>query len=378
VPRGLRAALFVIEGRGAKPQAVLRGPHGIEITTPAPGVNTTRGPNWVAVRGGRGNSVHVIVARPAPGRWTARELAGSAAIRSLGLAEALPRRFATGRVSGRGRSRVLRYRVVRAPGTRVRFLERGGDRDAQDPALRVEQAIGAARRSKGTIRFTPAEAQVRDRRVEAVVESQGAVIRTEPVARFRAAPFRLPPAPRVTVRRAGRALVARWSAVPGADAYQAFVNLSDGATRFIRRPPRRRTVRVAGITALTAATVEVRAVSPAGYIGRPGRARMGAQPPFAAGRRHGLAAVLRAGGFTARCTAAGDGRCEVRVVKGQRTLAAGTRRLRRGQAGNVSVRLSRAGRRALMVARRSGRAVTATIAPSVPGAGVPNVRVRFG
>jgi hypothetical protein len=377
VPRGLRAALFVIEGAGGKPQVALRGPGGTAITTPAPGASTTRGPSWVAVRGGNGNSVHVIVARPAAGRWTARELAGSPAVRSIGLAEALPRRLASGRVSGRGRTRTLHYRTAQAPGTRVTFVERGGDPAAQDPGQRVEQTIGRAKARKGSIRFTPGEAKVRRRRIEAVVESQGAVIRTELIARFTAPRFRLPAAPRVTVKRSGRAAVARWRAVAGADAYQVFVNRSDGGTSYRRLPARGRSVRIGGITALTAADVEVRAVSPAGYIGRPGRGRLRAAAPFRVARRQPLAAVLRAGGFDARCIAAGDGRCEVTVVKGRRVIARGSKRLRHGQPGRVSVELTRAGTSALLAARRSRRAVTATLVPALPGVGVPTVRVRF-
>ena len=378
VAPGLRAALFVINGRGAQPQVSLRGPDGTTITTPPDGVDVTRGRDWLAVRETNDNSVHVMVGKPAAGRWMVRNLAGSPAVRSVGLAPALPRRFARGRISGRGRTRTLHYRVSKASGTRVTFVERAGDQSETDPEQRVEQAIGRAKGARGKIEFSPAEARVRARRIEAVVESQGAVITTETVARFDAPRFSLPAAPRVRARRAGRNLIARWSEVVGARAYQVFVNRSDGHTRYLRRSARRRSVMLSGLSGLSSATIEVRAISPAGYIGRPGRARLRPQRAFAVARSMPIARVLRTGRFSARCIAAGEGRCEVRMRKATRLLAHGqTRRLRRGRSGRVSVRLTRAGTRTLRAAHRSGRAVAAMLEPMLPGVGVPDVGVRF-
>ena len=377
VPRGLRAALFVIEGRDAQPRVRLTGPGGTEITTPEAGVDTTEGRNWLAVRDTNDNSVRVVVGTPAAGRWRVRELAGSPRVSSVKFAEALPTRFARGRVSGRGRTRTLHYRVAEAPGTRVTFVERGGDPGLADPTQRVEQTIGRARGSRGSIRFTPGEGKLRRRRIEAVVESQGAVVETEPVARFTAPRFRLPAAPRVKLRRAGRTLVARWSKISDARAYQVFVNRSDGATRYFRRAARQRGVRVRGFGRLGSAAVEVRAVSPAGFIGKAGRGTLRALPPFEISRRQPTAKVLRAGGFRARCTAAGDGRCEVTVRRGRATLASGSRRLPRGQTRPVSIKLTRAGRGTLLRARQTGRAVVATVVPVPPGVGARTLRVRF-
>jgi hypothetical protein len=372
VPRGLRAGLFVVRGSGAKPRVRLRGPDGTQITTPPPGQDQARDDRWLALGDTNDDSVHVVVARPAPGRWQVSELEGSPAVRSVHFAKPLPDRFARARVSGRGRARTLRYQVAKRPGVQVRFLERGGDLD--DPETVVEQPIGRATRARGSIRFTVADAKLRRRRIDAVVESQGSVIKTETVARFTAPRFRPPPAPRVSVRRRRGSLLVRWRRVAGARAYQVLVDRSDGPTLHVAR--RARALKVGGITGVTAARVQVRAVSAAGYIGRPGVARARPPAPLALPRSLSPARVLRRG-FTVRCTAAGEGRCIVTVERGRRTLAAGARRLGYGQTARVAVRPTPAGRRALRGALRSGRALTATMVPSVPGVGLRSRRVSF-
>jgi hypothetical protein len=376
VPGGLRAALFVIEGRGSPPQISLRGPRGPKITTPPPDVETVRGRRWIAVRT-NANSVHVMVARPAAGRWKVRELAGSPTVKSVRFAKALPGRFARGRVSGKGRRRTLHYRVARAPGTRVTFLERGGDRSLQDPERVVDRTIGRAKRSRGKIRFTPGEAKVRRRRIVAVIESQGAAIKTELVARFKAPRFRLPAAPRVTVRRRRGAMVVRWSKVPGAQSYQALINQSDAATHYLRRRAGRRGVRIRPFGGASSARVEVRAISPAGYIGKRGLGRLRALAPLRLARKQRIAKVLRAGAFPARCTSAGDGRCEITVSRGSRRLATGAGQLRYGQTKRVRVKLTPAGRKLLRKRRRRGQALTLRVSALVPGRAVRDRRIRL-
>jgi hypothetical protein len=375
VPRGLRRVLLAVRGRGSQPHVRVQGPRGPALTTPAPGQSTASGPGWAATRSTSDATTYVVVERPSAGLWTIDELPGSPAVASVAIARPLPQRLARGRVSGRGRTRVLSYRVAQASGTRVTFVERGGDPRASDPERVVEQTIGRATGRRGTIRFTPAEGRLRRRRIDAVVESDGVVVRSERVARFTAPRFRLPARPRVTVRRAGRTLTARWPAVAGARAYQTFVNLGDGGTTY--RRTRRRSMRLPGFGPLGSARVEVRAVTDAGYFGRPGFAVVRAARRFTVARRQRIATVLRRKGFRAHCVAAGDGRCEVRVTAGGRTLGAGARRLRHGRRGRITVRLTRRGLRALAAARRAGRPLRATVVPTVPGAGAAPVRVTF-
>jgi hypothetical protein len=260
-------------------------------------------------------------------------------------------------------------------GTRVTFVERGGDPALGNAERIVDQTIGRAKAGEGVIRLVPAEGKVRRRRIEAVVERDGTTIRTESVARFVAPAFRRPAAPRVKVRRVGNGLVVRWGKVAGAASYQAFLHRSDGATRYLSRPARNRELRLRPIGGLTSGTVEVRAVSPAGYIGRPGVGRLSPRPPLAIQRRVRIADVLRVGGLGARCTAAADGRCEITAIQAGRTMARGSRRLRYAQTKHVVAKLTAAGRRALARARRSGRAATWTVVSIVPGARTPKLRL---
>jgi hypothetical protein len=381
VPRGLRTALIVIKGSGAKPRVRLRGPDGTVITTPAAGQDNVRGESWLAIRDTNDDSVHVVVARPAAGSWTVSEVAGSPAVRSIALAEPLPTRFAAGTVTGAGRTRTLRYRVNRAPGTEVRFFERGGRLPAAgggavDPRQIVDREIGTARGSRGAIRFAPAEAMVRARRIEAVVFSQGAAIKTEKVATFTAPPGR-PPAPRVSVARDGGALRVRWSEVAAARIYRVAVNRSNGRTDLLTRPAGKRALTVRGVNRLTAARVEVRAVSEAGYVGMPGRARLSELSLIDVPRKLSASEALRRGALTVLCTAGGDGPCEVAVADGGRTLARGERRIRYSRTEPVTIKLTAAGRKALLGAIRSGRDLGARVTATVPGAVSPSRRVTF-
>jgi len=377
LPRRLRGALLAIEGRGSQPQVAVRRPRGPRIVTPAPDETVTRGKGWVATRDTNDDTTYVVVRKPAAGRWRVRALAGSPGIRSIGIARALPRRFARGRVTGKGRTRVLRYRVARAAGTKVTFVERGGTRELADPEQVVDQSIGRARKAKGKIRFIPGDARLRPRRIEAVVSSQGTVIKTEVVDRFRAPRFRLPSRPRVSLRRAGNALVIRWTKVAGARSYQAFLNQDDGETRYVTRPAGGRSARIRGIGGATSATAEVRALSPAGYVGRSGFGRLRALPAVQLDRRQAIGAALRTGGITARCTAAADGRCELVARKGARTLATGTRTVGYGETKRVRVRLTARGRKALRKAKRAGRKVRPRVLATVPGRVTTSVPVTL-
>jgi hypothetical protein len=380
VPAGQRAGLFLIEGAGAQPQVTLRGPGGARVTTPPPGVDTTKGRNWLAVRDTNDNSVVVYVVRPSRGRWTVSELPGSPRVRSVDFAKALPERFVRARVSGKGTVRTLHYRVRAAVGTRVTFIERGGKApppgQTVDPEQLVEQVIGTAKRGSGRIRFRLGEAKVRARRIVAVVESQGVPIKTETPARFRAPKFRLPAAPRVKLRRRGAKLLVGWSRVEGADSYQAIVDQSDGPTYSFRRRANRRPLSVSGLTDRSGAMVAVRAISPAGYIGKAGVAKLDKRPAIAAPRRLSTARVLRAGGFNARCIPSGNGRCQIAAVNGKRILAKGSEQTSYGRSKRVWVKLTKAGRKALVKVSRSGELKT-RLQAEVPGDGLIEQKLRF-
>ena len=374
VPRGVNRGLFAIRGQGGPPQVRLRGPGFPAIDTPPAGTSTARGARWFASRATADNTTYVMVGRPRGGRWKVTQLPGSAAVSSIGFAKGLPGRIARGRVRGKGYRRTLAYRVNKAPGTRVTFLERGGPETPTGPGQRVEQKIGAARRAQGTIGFRPAEARTRARRIDAVIEADGVEIRTETVTRFRAPKFGRLAAPKVTVTRKGSSMRVRWSRIGAARAYRAVVDLSDRATRSFETSRKRLGLRVGGIGPLSSALVEVRAISPGGYLSRGGFGRLKRIPALRVDRSPSVKQVLASNGVAARCAASGDGACTVEVRKGKRLLATGSRPVAHGQVVRVLARLTKAGRRAL----RGSGALRVELTAEVPGEVTSPVRVRIG
>jgi hypothetical protein len=73
-----------------------------------------------------------------------------------------------------------------------------------------------------------------------------------------------------------------------------------------------------------------------------------------------IAYVLRHG-LRVTCTAAGRGRCRVRIRLGRRTVATASRAVRPGRPVVVTARLDRAARRALKNARRARLSVRVTL-----------------
>jgi hypothetical protein len=209
-----------------------------------------------------------------------------------------------------------------------------------------------------------------------VVESQGVPIKTETVTHFRAPRFRLPAPPRVNLRHRAGKLKVRWSRVEGAVGYQALVDQSDGPTYSFRRRAKNRALVVGGLTERSGATVAVRAISPAGYIGKPGVARLSAPGPISAPRRLNSGRVLRTGGFGARCAPSGDGRCEIAVLRGDAVLARGARKASHGGSRLIRVKLTGAGRRALAGIGRRAR-LKARMRAEVPGDGRIELKLRF-
>ena len=89
----------------------------------------------------------------------------------------------------------------------------------------------------------------------------------------------------------------------------------------------------------------------------------GAGARVSVARTHRIRAVLRRG-LPVRCTAAGDGRCSVRVTRRGRTLAVGSRAVSAGRTVTVLARATSQGRRTLRRARR----LTVTVTTRLPGA----------
>jgi hypothetical protein len=207
----------------------------------------------------------VFIKNPSAGRWKVEALKGDR-LAGLRTADGLPKPEVLGEVTGEGAARTFSYAVRRIPGQRVTFLERTGDG--------IVQTIGAASGARGRIGFVPLSTG-QPARIDAVVEQDGFPRDTITVARFTsAAPAAAkPPAPprRVRAKRARRGLAVTWASVRRAARYR--VDVLKGRKRVARRTTSELRLRVKRVPAARL-RVEVRALSAAGAISRPGRARV--------------------------------------------------------------------------------------------------------
>ena len=108
LPAGLPSAAFAVEGVGDAPGITLTGPHGEKISVSAAAPFARTG-NLVAMLSENGNT-YVVVKRPAAGTWTITD-DGAVPIRRVREAVGLPDPSVSARVTGRGRSRTLHWRL---------------------------------------------------------------------------------------------------------------------------------------------------------------------------------------------------------------------------------------------------------------------------
>ena len=117
-------------------------------------------------------------AREPAGRWRVTGLKGDR-LRRIEFARGLQNPKVNARVRRRGKRYRLKYRVRRQPGQTVQFAER-------TPSGGLHVIGKPTKRRKGTIKFKPAAAPERRRRVEANVVQNKLPRATLKVARFRA------------------------------------------------------------------------------------------------------------------------------------------------------------------------------------------------
>ncbi|MCW2990775.1 MAG: hypothetical protein JWM73_1369, partial [Solirubrobacterales bacterium] len=144
VPAGASSYSVAVKGAGGAPQLSLLDPAGAPVALGNP---RDKAATATAIPGTPESATTFVgLDHPAAGTYTLVPAAGSPAISSLQVSRGYPTPKVTASVSGKGRKRVLRYRVAgNAPGTTVAFVERG-------PAGDVP--LGTATGARGTLRFT--------------------------------------------------------------------------------------------------------------------------------------------------------------------------------------------------------------------------------
>jgi hypothetical protein len=219
LPKGLPSAMFRIQGKDGAPD--------VNVTDPK-GNDAFAGPDAISVGDADPNTTIVGIRKPAAGRWTITPKDGSVPITSVATAKGLPALGLKTRVTGKGRGRVLHYRMN--PGGRtVRFLERGPE---------TARVIGIASKRSGEIEFTPGSGREGRRTIIAEVSQQDTPARNVKAATFVAPGDRPPARPsRLRATRKNRQIRIRWRGVRGAKRYEVLVRLADGSQvfRVVRR-----------------------------------------------------------------------------------------------------------------------------------------------
>lgn len=268
LPKGLPFAEARVDGVGAAPGVVVTGPGGLAINHPGPPAAPTVQPKFKIVPVPTELLTYVRLEKPAAGTYTVTPAPGTA-IAGVSLGRGLPEPSVTGSVKrGKGRTRVLSYRVRPITGQRVRFIEQSGS---------VRNMLALAKGTKGTLAFRPADGPAGRRTIFALVESDGMPRAMLKVATFVAPPRARPGKPRrVRLHRAGTRLLVTWGAAPGATRYAVRYVLRDGRRR--TEIVRRRRLFIRGVPGINAGTISVAGLRRDNVRGLMATAKLKAKP----------------------------------------------------------------------------------------------------
>ena len=273
-----RIKFVKLTGRGGAPRIRLTGPGGRSVVAADERFNTDASRTMQVVRSAAAGATFIGV----KGRGTYRieTLPGSVPIGSVAASRPGYDTNFRARVTGRGATRTLVYDARRRGRQRVTFVEVGQT---------TFKPIVTVRGGRGRVRFKPALAPGRARRIVAIATVDGVSIPNQTLARFRAPAIPRTGRPRrVSVRRRGRTLSIRWSPVRAARRYGVVVELANGNERQIVVSRRRRSLRVRRISLTQGGVVRVSAQGARNEFGRPRAARFKRlrRPPSALVTRH--------------------------------------------------------------------------------------------
>ena len=203
VAGGLPTQTILVEGEGGPPRVAVTGPGGAAFNSDTPS------PAGFVTSVDEVNASYVVLDKPAAGAWTITPLDGSPAIKQVMQSDGYKPASVSASLGGRGASRTISYSVKNLGHDQtVRFVEKGGF------GTRV---IGTATKSKGTLRFKPADARGAKRTVLALIEQNGMQTDETTVGKFTAPSPPRPGAPgRLKAKRKGTSVTVTWSVPRGA------------------------------------------------------------------------------------------------------------------------------------------------------------------
>ena len=253
VRRGERALALAAVGAQGAPGVTLRGPSGQTVSPPASGLTIDQASRSSAYRDDAASNL--TVANPEAGDWTLTVDQGSTPVAQLLRAGALPRP----RIDARLRRGRLAYSANGRSGQQIEFAERGAE---------VNRRIATTGRSRGTLRFRPAEGPAGPRTIVATVLQDGVPRDSFEVERFTARRATVGRPRGVRNRRGARSARIAWRSASGAAGYNVRVSLSDGRKLLVQVSSRRRSVTVPGASRRMRVTASVRGLTRGGRAGK--------------------------------------------------------------------------------------------------------------
>jgi hypothetical protein len=267
VRRGLSEVAFVLRSAENSPVVDLVDPGGRRIKDPLGSWRVTGRDYRLFHLDGE---TVVYVDRPKPGTWRFAPHHDSPAVSSLSAQQVLAAPRIEGKVTGKGRQRVLAYRARLAAGDRIRLVE---------VSRASSRSIGILTKGgHGRIRFGTGTGPRGKRTIFAIAERRGAPFDRFAVTTYTAPKPQAVPSPqRVEIAFVHGRLGVRWRRVKGAESYDVLARLSDG--RVLRARARGEATRFDGVAARIGMRVSVTAIARDGRRSKPARARKRSSGP---------------------------------------------------------------------------------------------------
>ncbi len=255
VKAGAPSPVLKLLGKGGAPRVRVRGPGGQQLDGVSPkNLDTSPGEKIRIMRfdGNKYAGPFTVVGlqNAQPGHYTIETLPGSPPINGTARATDQPDAKVTGRVTGKGRRRVLRYDVRKRAAQTVTFQEV----DTGGAAKTIGKVKGGGR-GRFAFKASPGGGV---RRVVAQFTLAGLPAERREVATFKPLTMHLARPKHVRVRHRGSRLAVSWRKVPGASRYEVAAAMA--SRRMVFAATAKRGVVVKGVPAWASGRVTVRAV----------------------------------------------------------------------------------------------------------------------
>jgi hypothetical protein len=233
------AVALRIHGTHGPPQIIVRGPHGVRISSPSKGTTKLSKGHYMLIENKTNGTADLMLIRPAAGTWTISQAPHSkSSLTTMDRASLEMSPTFGARVKSKGARRVVQVAYAVPVGARVKLVEHAKDvehtiasnlQGQRCPGLPVMRPHTNERILCATVTFTPALGRTRKREIEAVVSKGAIPLLQKTIASFTAPPLRLPS--RIAVMRAQRSggnLVISFARSSSASHYAVSADLTDG------------------------------------------------------------------------------------------------------------------------------------------------------